>query len=191
MKCTMLELELIDRSKIELTLNFARLLKVKNNNKKLYEEYMKALEGGKGFDPIFDSLKVLYVAYLCANSEKLGTDEVMSEDKFIEMVPPDMELINTVTAELIRPKKKVGFRQPFIKATGRVNKSRTRIPKFILEDWEDYYTYFVLILGMSEEIFFNVDYSSLLSILEDKIAYDNYINYVKEKEYEKQRQRRK
>lgn len=106
MKCTMLELESIDGSKIELTLNFARLLKVKNNNKKLYEEYMKALEGGKGFDPIFDSLKVLYVAYLCANSEKLGTDEVMSEDKFIEMVPPDMELINTVTAELIRPKKK-------------------------------------------------------------------------------------
>ena len=44
---------------------------------------------------------------------------------------------------------------------------------------------------MSEEIFFNVDYSPLLSILEDKIAYDNYINYVKEKEYEKQRQRRK
>ena len=44
---------------------------------------------------------------------------------------------------------------------------------------------------MSEEIFFNVDYSSLLSILEDKIAYDNYINHVKEKEYEKQRQRRK
>lgn len=72
-----------------------------------------------------------------------------------------------------------------------MNKSRKRIPKFILEDWEDYYTYFVLILGMSEEIFFNVDYSSLLSILEDKIAYDNYINYVKEKEYEKQRQRRK
>ena len=70
-----------------------------------------------------------------------------------------------------------------------MNKSRTRIPKFILEDWEDYYTYFVLILGMSEEIFFNVDYSSLLSILEDKIAYDNYINYVKEKEYERQRRK--
>ena len=89
MKCTMLELELIDGSKIELT-----------------EEYMKALEGGKGFDPIFDSLKVLYVAYLCANSDKLGTDEVMSEEEFIEMAPSDMELINTVTAELIHPKKK-------------------------------------------------------------------------------------
>ena len=67
---------------------------------------MTALKGGKDFDPIFDSLKVLYVAYLCANLDKLGTDEVMSEDKFIEMVPSDMELINTVTAELIHPKKK-------------------------------------------------------------------------------------
>ena len=102
----MLELELIDGSKIELTLNFARLLKVKNNNKKLYEEYMKALKGGNDFDIIFDSLKIIYVAYLCANSDKLGTDEVMSEEEFIEMAPSDMELINTVTAELIHPKKK-------------------------------------------------------------------------------------
>ena len=31
MKCTMLELELIDGSKIELTLNFARLLKVRKS----------------------------------------------------------------------------------------------------------------------------------------------------------------
>lgn len=106
MKCTMQELKLVDGSKIKLTLNFARLLKVKNHNKKLYEDYMTALKGGKDFDPIFDSLKVLYVAYLCADSDKLGTDEIMSEEEFIEMVPSDMELINTVAAGLIQPKKK-------------------------------------------------------------------------------------
>lgn len=65
-----------------------------------------------------------------------------------------------------------------------------KIPKFELEDWEDYYTYFVMILGMSEDIFWNVDVSSLLSILDNKTAYDNYISYIKEKEYEKMNRRR-
>lgn len=65
-----------------------------------------------------------------------------------------------------------------------------KIPKFELEDWEDYYTYFVMILGMSEDIFWNVDISSLLSILDNKTAYDNYISYIKEKEYEKAQRRR-
>lgn len=102
----MLELELMDGSKVELTLNFARLLKVKNHNKKLYEEYMKALKGGNDFDIIFDSLKIIYVAYLCANSDKLGTDEVMHEEEFIEMVPSDMGVINTIVADLVQPKKK-------------------------------------------------------------------------------------
>ena len=79
----MLELELMDGSKIKLTLNFARLLKVKNYNKKLYEEYMHTLKN-QDFDVIFDSLKVIYVAYLCANSDKLGSEELMSEEELME-----------------------------------------------------------------------------------------------------------
>ena len=58
-----------------------------------------------------------------------------------------------------------------------------------MEDWEDYYTYIVLIIGMSEDLFWNTDISSLLSIIENKSAYDNYISYVKEKEYEKARRK--
>ena len=50
----------------------------------------------------------------------------------------------------------------------------------------------VMILGVSEDIFWELDLSSLLSILENKVAYDNYISYIKEKEYEKmQRQGRR
>lgn len=49
----------------------------------------------------------------------------------------------------------------------------------------------VLILGMSEDIFWNMDYSSLISILDNKIAYDNYIDYVKQKEIDRARQRRR
>ena len=105
MKCTMLKMELADGQEVELTLNFARLLKVKNAKKKLYKEFMDVLKN-KDFDIIFDSIKVLYVAYLCANTDKLKTKEVLSEDEFLELVPMDMVLINNLVAELIQPKKK-------------------------------------------------------------------------------------
>ena len=51
-----------------------------------------------------------------------------------------------------------------------------------MEDVEDYYTYYVIILGVSEDLFWNVDVSFLISVLENKLAYDDYINYVKEAE---------
>ena len=103
MKSTMLKMELADGREVELTLNFARLLKVKNFNKRLYEEFMNALKN-KDFDIIFDSMKVLYVAYLCANSDKLN--EAMGEEEFLENIPMDMAMINEKVAELITPKKK-------------------------------------------------------------------------------------
>lgn len=104
MKSTMIKLELADGSEIELTLNFARLLKVKNSNKSLYEDFMRALKRDKDFDIIFDSIKILYVAYLCANSNDLTN--TMTEEEFCEKLPMDMAKINTVVAELIQPKKK-------------------------------------------------------------------------------------
>ena len=63
--------------------------------------------------------------------------------------------------------------------------SKYKIPKFELEDIEDYYTYYVLILGVSEDVFWNCDYSFILSIMENKTAYDSYMNYVQYKENEK------
>jgi hypothetical protein len=53
-----------------------------------------------------------------------------------------------------------------------------------MEDIEDYYTYYVIILGVSEDLFWNVDLSFLITVLENKLAYDDYINYVKEVEME-------
>jgi hypothetical protein len=53
-----------------------------------------------------------------------------------------------------------------------------------MEDIEDYYTYYVVILGVSEDLFWNADISFLISVLENKLAYDDYVNYVKEVEIE-------
>ena len=51
-----------------------------------------------------------------------------------------------------------------------------------MEDIADFYTYYVIILGVSEDLFWNVDISFLVDVLENKLAYDDYISYVREKE---------
>lgn len=59
------------------------------------------------------------------------------------------------------------------------------IPDIILEDIEDMYTFYVMILGINENIFWDADYSFLIAVVENKTAYDQYHNYIKEKELEK------
>ena len=100
---TIKKLQLNSGEEVELTLTFARLLKVKNHNKKLYEDFMGALKN-KDFDIIFDSAKVLYVAYLCGLNDNMK--DALSEEEFLEELPMDFTLINTIVAELINPKKK-------------------------------------------------------------------------------------
>lgn len=100
---TLQKLELNNGEVVELTLTFARLLKVKNHNKKLYEDFMGALKN-KDFDIIFDSAKVLYVAYLCGLNDNMK--DALSEEEFLEELPMDFALINTLVGELISPKKK-------------------------------------------------------------------------------------
>lgn len=57
--------------------------------------------------------------------------------------------------------------------------SRIKMPKFQLEDIEDMYTYYVVILKISEDVFWNADFSFLLSVVENKMAYDGFIQYSK------------
>lgn len=101
-KNTYQELELENGEVVKLTLNFARLLKVKNDQPKLYERFMKVLQN-KEFDIVFDSLTVLYTGYVCANT---NNESVLSEEEFTELVPFDLEVINVIAGKLIQSKKK-------------------------------------------------------------------------------------
>jgi len=64
-------------------------------------------------------------------------------------------------------------------------KQKLDIPKFVLEDVEDYYTYYVLILEIPEDIFWYADYSFLLGVVANKTAYDGWLNYAMDREREK------
>lgn len=102
MKNTYQELVLENGETVKLTLNFARLLKIKNEQPKIYDRFMKVLQN-KDFDIVFDSLTVLYTGYLCAN---MNDESILSEDEFMELVPFDLEVINVVAGKLIQSSKK-------------------------------------------------------------------------------------
>ena len=65
------------------------------------------------------------------------------------------------------------------------NKRKVRIPKFELYEIEDYYTYYVEILGISESLFWNADISFVKTVAENKSAYDGWVNYVRGQEMER------
>lgn len=89
-----------DGKEIQLTLNFARLLKVKNDNKNIYEKYNNAILNGT--KDVFDMVDIIYTAYLCAN---IG-EEVLEYNRFIELIPESTTLIARKVQALTSSKKK-------------------------------------------------------------------------------------
>ena len=59
------------------------------------------------------------------------------------------------------------------------------MPDIEIEDIEDAYTYYVLILGIPESIFWYADLSFLLGVVDNKAAYDGWMNYMRERELAK------
>lgn len=94
------KLILNDNKEIKLTLNFARLLKVKNDYKDTYEKYNDIILNGT--KDIFDMVHILYTAYLCANIN----EELLDYNNFIELIPSSTTLIASKVNKLTSSKKK-------------------------------------------------------------------------------------
>lgn len=67
---------------VECTLNFYRLNQLRAKHKDDYTRYQKINE--KGVKTDLDAVDVIYVAYLCANIEKMP--DVMSYEEFLQNV---------------------------------------------------------------------------------------------------------
>lgn len=64
---------------------------------------------------------------------------------------------------------------------------RYRAPDFPIEGVEDAYAYFVLVLGMSEDVFWDADIPFLLAVVDDRNAYEKWSNAVASKMREEAR----
>ena len=92
--------EFYDGTTCEMTLAFIRLKMLSNKNKNLYDRCQRVM--GRGGKDEFDTLTVLYAAYICAN---LDSENVMTEDEFIEKCGCDRQALMDALTALTNPKK--------------------------------------------------------------------------------------
>lgn len=104
---TRYKFEFQDGDTCEMTLTFVALKKLANKNKSLYERQQKIMSRG-GKDE-FDTLTVLYAAYVCAN---LDSEKLMSEDEFIEKCGSDRVIMSEALGALTNPKKRKASEEP-------------------------------------------------------------------------------
>lgn len=95
------EFEFYDGTKCYMTLSFIALKKLSSKNRSLYERCQSVMARG-GKDE-FDTLSVLYAAYICANMDSGET--LLTEDEFIEKCGCDREAIMSALTAMTTPKK--------------------------------------------------------------------------------------
>lgn len=60
-------------------------------------------------------------------------------------------------------------------------------PNFELEEFEDYYAYYVLIMKIPDAMFWASDLNTLDRICQNKLAYDGWLAHAMKKEGERSR----
>lgn len=106
------EMPTVDGDKIKLTLTYRWLYALKTKYKDTYEDYNRIMT--KGFTDEFDNITVLYTAYLCEYiSEHGNTDNAMSYDDFLDVLPFDRQEIARAVGMLISPKKAMASKELF------------------------------------------------------------------------------
>lgn len=93
--------EFYDGTTCQMTLAFIYLKRLSSKNRNLYERCQKVMAGGAKDE--FDTLAVLYAAYVCANMDSGET--LLTEDEFIEKCGFDRQAIMNALQAMTQPKK--------------------------------------------------------------------------------------
>ncbi len=160
-----------------IRLNFNKIYELKFKDYGLYKKFFILLNSNE-LD-ILNYIELIYIAY------KINCLEDISFKQFLSYIQKFsfIQIVN-IYFNLYGIKEGNSFRKAF-KVENIVK--RVKIPKFQFEDVEDYFTYYCLILNISEETFWKVDLSFLLSISENKSRFDAYVNKMKSQVIEEKR----
>lgn len=103
-KNTYVEMEMEDGQVLDLTLTYIALLNLKRKYEEQYGEYNRIMT--KGAKDEFDTMTVLYTAYLCGLVMKEGdADDAMGYEEFLSIMSPDREYTMGIFKKLVNPKK--------------------------------------------------------------------------------------
>lgn len=105
-KHTYTEYKLANGETIKCTVAFKYLLKLREQNKRIYKKLNDCIINGMGED-MAESALVLYGAYLCAcyAGENGGAEKPITESDFVEMLDDDIVGVLTACLALISKKK--------------------------------------------------------------------------------------
>lgn len=104
-KLTYKEYTLSNGETIKCTVAFSLLLKLRTQNKRVYDELNAVLING--LKEVMDAANALYGAYLCAcyAGENGGSENAMNKDTFFEALGDDVTGVALLCGELITKKK--------------------------------------------------------------------------------------
>lgn len=100
-----------------------------------------------------------------------------SIESFEKDMLPGLDGIDAVYDAYMRlmPENESGaFREAF-ERRARGSSSSIRLPRLELETPDDYYVYMVVICGVSEDLFWNADFSLLWDVARSKAAFDSWL----------------
>lgn len=89
---------------VSVSLSFGLLYRLERINSKLYNEYNDIITGGSNSE--FDNIKLLFVAYVCANLKDYQNDLLLSYEEFLDSLPDDREYIGDLLKSLVSTSKK-------------------------------------------------------------------------------------
>lgn len=92
---------LFDDTTVKCTLAFYKLKQLGSKNKKLADHATRIL--GKGSEDIFEIVKTVYAAYVCAN---MDDENLLAEDEFTMLCGSDYAAIMETFNKLINPKNR-------------------------------------------------------------------------------------
>lgn len=174
--------KLMTGEEIDLLLNFRGLALLQNKDPNLYKALNKFIFSADDVKNM-DLLETTKVIYACYKMHQLyyQLDVNMSYEDFLDLTEFNLDTLMNTFAKVLSGSKKKGFSEVFRKRTHRTKRG-LKTPKMVFEQLEDYYSYYVLILKISEDVFWNLDIPSLNTIVDNKQAYDGWMDYVLERE---------
>lgn len=107
MKNTMIDFELLNGKKVQLTLNFKKMLFIRSKKEEEYKHFNKIMMDG--MQDLFDHLDVMYMGYLCASDD---IEKAMTKEEFYDLVPSNMMDISRISTQLVYPKKQTDSEKP-------------------------------------------------------------------------------
>lgn len=160
---------------VKLSLTMGQLYVVSRRWPSIWAEFSRIMGSKKR--TIGDMARVCYAASCCAAVADGREPAHESIDDFEKDMPPGLDGIDAVYdayMQLMPSGESSAFRLAFERRT-RSTSSSIRLPRFELETPDDYYVYMVVICGISEELFWNADFSLLWDVARSKGAFDSWL----------------